>query len=410
MSKSKLGGFSKSLFKWFPYLFVGSMLTANYLTGVKLVQWGIPSLGRDICGVPDAQLNLLMALMAIIACIVAIFSGFLINKVSLQFKQRLILLLIGFAIQGGIAFIGTLISTQTQFTIWILSFSAVLGFLICQPFVFVFTLIPSKDRGVFAGIVTGLSYLIGNFSMAEWTYIGLSMETVAVTIPLGLFIIYAFLNLEKMKIYDYTKEKDAEYSGPFMKTYNFAIVVLLMFGVYFVDSFGFLRIAKQPFFMILWHGEFGVKMWLGISHLISAVIMGLVYKKNKHLGPIIVFISSLTGFVICDFLFSSNPTGAFLYITAYLYCATVSFYTINSFIVWADISNSSNISSRAGIGIGIGGWLSSFLSTALTEELLVVLPGDDGYRIHLIISAIIAIGFLGIAILMYRKVKILKTQ
>lgn len=397
--------FSNTLFKWFPYLFVGSMLTANYLSGVKLVQWGIPSLGRDTCAVPDAQLNLLMALMAIISCVVAITSGLLINKISLQFKQRLLLLLMGFAVQGGIAFVGTFISTPIQFTIWIIIFSIVLGFLICQPFVFVFMLIPSKDRGIFAGIVTGLAYLIGNFSMAEWTYIGLSMETIVVTIPLGLLIIYALINLKRMNIYDYTKEKDDKYSGPFIKTYNFAIIVLLMFGVYFVDSFGFLRIAKQPFFMILWHGEFGVKMWLGISHLISAVLMGIIYQKRKELGPMTIFISSLTGFIICDFLFSSNPTGAFLYIIAYLYCATVSFYTINSFIVWADISNSSNISSRAGIGIGIGGWLSSFLSTALTEQLLVVLPGDEGYKIHLMISGIIAILFLAIALLTIKKIK-----
>jgi hypothetical protein len=398
-------GSNSKLLKWFPYIFITSMLTANYISGVKLVQWGIPSLGRDNCGVLPEQLNLLMALMAIISCIVAIISGILLDKVSLKFKSRLLLLLVGFGIQGSIAFFGTFISTPAQFTAWILVFSAILGFLICQPFVFMFLLIPSKHRGILAGVITGLAYIIGNFSMAEWTYAGLSMETIAVTIPLGILIVYAMFNLQKMKIFDYTPEKDENYSGQYAKTYKFAIVVLLMFGVYFVDSFGFLRIAKQDFFQILWHGVFGVKMYLGISHLIAAVIMGYIYQKKKHLGPIIVFISALCGFVLCDFLFSSDPTGPLLYITSYLYCATVSFYTINSFTVWSDISTSKNISSRAGIGIGIGGWLSSFLSTSLTEQLLISLPGDDGYRIHLMLSGVIAIGFLVIALITFKKIK-----
>jgi hypothetical protein len=381
------------------------MLVANYISGVKLVQWGIPYLGGVTCAVPDGQLNLLMALMAIISCVVAIISGIMFDKVSLKFKSRLMLLLVCFGIQGSIVFLANFISTPAQFTAWILVFSAILGLLICQPFVFMFLLIPTKHRGILAGIITGLAYLIGNFSMAEWTFKGLSMETITVTIPLGVLIMYALFNLQKMKMFDYTPEKDAAYSGQYSKNYKFALVVLLMFGAYFVDSFGFLRLKEEPFFWTIWGGEFGVKMYLGISHLIAAVIMGYIYQKKKQMGPIIVFISALSGFVICDFLFSSYPTGAFLLITSYLYCATVSFYTINSFTVWSDISNSKNISSRAGIGIGIGGWLSSFLSTALTEQLLISLPGIDGYRIHLMLSGSIAIIFLIISFLVFKKVK-----
>ncbi|MBD3352856.1 MAG: hypothetical protein GF364_15330 [Candidatus Lokiarchaeota archaeon] len=387
---------------YFPYLFVTCMLVANYLSGVKLVQLGIPHLGGVVCSVPEAKLNLLMALMAVNACVVGIISGFLLNKVSLQIKSRLFILLGSFGIQGAITFFANFLSEPFHFTIWIIVFSLVLGFLLCQPFVFVFLLIPSKNRGILAGLITGLAYLVGNMSMVEWTFKGLSLETIIVTIPLGILILIALFNLDKLKLLDFNEEKEKTHYSDKRNIYSFGIIVVLMFGVYFVDSFGFLRLKGEPFFLLMWGGKFGVKIWLGIVHLISALIMGWIYQKRGKYGPMIVFISAFIGFIVGDLLFASYPSGSLLLVSSYIYCSAVSFYTINGFILWADLSDKTNISGRAGIGIGIGGWLSSFLSTALTEEIMNIIE----FKYHLIITALLAGFFLVISLFYYKKLRI----
>ena len=47
------------------------------------------------------------------------------------------------------------------------------------------------------------------------------------------------------------------------------------------------------------------------------------------------------------------------------YVLAVSFYTTLNFALWADLSTPANIGLHAGLGVGIAGWLASFLSTSL---------------------------------------------
>lgn len=379
--------------KKFPFLFVGAMITANYLAGVKLVQLGIPYLGEHVCAVPDSLLNTLMALMAIIASIMGIVSGLMLDKFGLKFKKRLFLLIVSITVEGIIVVFAFIISTSTQFMVWIIAFSIVLGFLLSQPFVFFFMLIPRKHRGLMAGVCVGLCYLIGNLSWASWTFSGLAMETMFTSIPMGIMILLALVNQDKLAIFNYNREKRKTYDGNLHKIYSYALVTLLMFGVYFVDSFGFLRIRQEGFFSSLWQGDYIVRVQLGVVHLVTAVFLGKLYAKNER-GPIYVFLVSFAGFIISDLLFASYPTGALVLISGYLYCTTVSAYTVNAFAIWSDLSNADNVSHRTGIGIGVGGWLSSFISTAITEELFNYLPGREGFTGHMLITVIIAAIFL----------------
>jgi len=43
----------------------------------------------------------------------------------------------------------------------------------------------------------------------------------------------------------------------------------------------------------------------------------------------------------------------------------VSFYTTLNFALWPDLSTAKDIGMRTALGVGIAGWLASFLSTAL---------------------------------------------
>jgi hypothetical protein len=48
------------------------------------------------------------------------------------------------------------------------------------------------------------------------------------------------------------------------------------------------------------------------------------------------------------------------------YVLAVSFYTTLNFALWPDLSTPANIGLHTGLGVGIAGWLASFLSTSLS--------------------------------------------
>jgi hypothetical protein len=47
------------------------------------------------------------------------------------------------------------------------------------------------------------------------------------------------------------------------------------------------------------------------------------------------------------------------------YVLAVSFYTTLNFALWPDLSTSKTIATRCAVGVGVAGWLASFLSTSL---------------------------------------------
>ncbi|MBD3351109.1 MAG: hypothetical protein GF364_06450 [Candidatus Lokiarchaeota archaeon] len=391
--------------KYFPYLFVCSALIGGYIVAFKFIQLGIPDLGERVLNIPKKAVHLNIALMAIITCLSAVVSGVFFDKHKYTFKRKIQFLIGGGIIQGGILVGIFIMSEPIHFTLWIIAFSAVLGFLFPLTYSLMYFLIPAKHRGYVAGIITGVAYLIGALSPFDWTIEDLSIEAMIVMSPSILLMGLMLLKKDIFSLYEINDENREDYVGRFTKdkeTYHsFIYIVILMFGVYFVDSFGFLRVINEDMIIdVTWHGDIYIKLLIGFTHLFSALIMGVIYQKYNEK---IVFLCALIGFVIGDFLFSLYPTGILLYITASIYCATVSFYTINSFMAWSDISTENNISKHAGIGVGIGGWLSSFLSTTITTFLFETLTGTSGFARHLQISGVIAVLFLVFSILYLKK-------
>jgi hypothetical protein len=48
-----------------------------------------------------------------------------------------------------------------------------------------------------------------------------------------------------------------------------------------------------------------------------------------------------------------------------VYAIAVSFYTTLNFAIWPDLSTPETIGTHSAVGIGVAGWLATFLSTAL---------------------------------------------
>ncbi|MHA1338599.1 MAG: MFS transporter [Promethearchaeota archaeon] len=397
---------SKFWVNLFPYLFIISSLIGGYVVGFKLIQLGFPDLGIRILKLPEQTVDIGMALMAIFACISAIISGIYIDKKQFSLRIKLYMMIVGGGLQGAILGFMILFPTPNLFVPWIIAFSLVLGFLFPLIYSFVYYFIPTKTRGLVAGLITGIAYFFGNISPFEWNFEDFIKESIVIMIPAVILLGLLLLNHRKIELYeikdkktvttiestkDIDKNSSKEIAGRFLDR-NLFIVTLFMFGVYFIDSFGFMQVISEDTILnVTWRGPIETRLLFGLIHFIAAIIMGFLYYKFNEK---IVFICSFIGFTVGDFLFSLYPSGTLLIITSLIYCATVSFYTINSFVVWADISTEKNISKNAGIGIGIGGWLSSFISTSLTNALSRSLTGIEGFSIHMRISGSIAVVFL----------------
>jgi hypothetical protein len=380
--------------KFYPYLLVISILTVGYLTGLHLIQIGIPELADSKAHMPEEEVNLYMGIMALISCFLAVISGIFLNKMEINIYNRLCLVILCGGVAAGITIVGNLISTPLQFEIWIILFSIILGITLPIPFTFVYYLIPKNHRGIVAGIITALAYFLGNLTWTSWTFSAFLMESGMIGIPAILLMGWGFLNKSKLNTLDFfhtTKSIQKLYEGRF-HDYNFKFFVIVMFGIFFIDSFGFLRIiGESTIFYVTWYGDLGTRFGFAIAHLSAALLMGYLYQKK---GPKIVSLATLLGFVIVDSLWALYPSNGLMIVTSWMYCAVVSFYTINTIALWADISEEKNVSSRTAIGIGVCLWLASFMSTAITSQLFVLLPGVTGFQTHLAITVIIAMSSL----------------
>jgi hypothetical protein len=149
----------------------------------------------------------------------------------------------------------------------------------------------------------------------------------------------------------------------------FWISVVLMFSVFFIDSLGFLRIIDTPVFIYTsWQSpELGVRLFIGLSHVLGAAMAGLLYTVFGRRW-LFLWILGLFAFthLLYTFQLGAAPSGIDPPLSLpFFYVLAVSFYTTLNFALWPDLSTPANVGIRTGLGVGIAGWLASFLSTSL---------------------------------------------
>ncbi len=388
--------------RYIGHLFVISYLYGGYIYNLKFIQLGIPDLGKRVLGIDPITVGLYMALLAVITAIVAIVWGMRVNKLHLTITRKIdILIVLGLA-QMGLTFWAGVMTVPEQLPIWIVLISIALGIGIPITITLLFELIPQKDRGIVAGLITGLAFFIGNISQYSWDITGTTQEALFMMV-LGSaeFLLLRFLGFFKKWFpprEDYTK-----YTGRF--SYRPLIfVVILMFTVFFVDSLGFLRIiGTSSLYNQTWHADMQTRTFLGVVHLLAGLGAGYLYSKTNEwtLG-----ILALGLFMVVDVIFSLYPTSlpsSSLVAVSSLYCATVSIYTVNNFAIWVDVSTKDNVTKNAALGIGIGGWLSSFLSTMLAEFLAPAVS----FQVQVLIPSIIAGCMLVVFALLLKKRRVM---
>lgn len=146
-------------------------------------------------------------------------------------------------------------------------------------------------------------------------------------------------------------------------------LVLLMFAVFFIDSLGFLRIIEAPAYISTsWQSpELGTRAFIAVGHVVGAAMAGVLYRAFGRRW-LFVWIFGLFAFthLLYTFHLSTAPAGIDPPLVLPLfYVLAVSFYTTLNFALWPDLATRETVGTVTALGVGIAGWLASFLSTAL---------------------------------------------
>ncbi len=350
-------------------LFIGFM-AVGYYYNLTFVQLGLVDLGQRVIGMSRSAVAGSMAVFALVTCLVALAFGLWISRRTVHFKTKLRLVLLVVLAQTLITPLAQGLRSPQEFQVWILGCSLTLGFGVPVTFSLGVDLVPRGWRGTAAAAITGLAYLAANTVPAAWTIEDFTRPLVYL-LPAGVVGIgmLAFLPLPIMRDLGRQGSQPNYAHGRYIQSADrrLFILIVLMFGVYFVDSLGFLRLLETPRFMdSAWQSlSFDTRLVIGLVHVLTAVIAGILYDalNVRSLFYWIFGIFALSHLMYTFSLRFSDTAEPLA--TPLLYATAVSLYTVVNFAVWIDLSNTRTIWRNAALGVALSGWAATFFSTAL---------------------------------------------
>nr|WP_135826990.1 MFS transporter [Halorussus ruber] len=418
--------------EWTPVLgcglFVGFM-AAGYYYNVTFVQLGLLDLGTRLVGMTELQVSTWMAALALLTFFVAVASGVTMDRrgwsSELLVKFRLLFGVV--ALQFLLTLVAPTIRTVPAFGAWILAASVALGVGIPASFSLAVDLVPVEDRGYVAAAITAVAYFAANVYPLDWRIEAFSAVMVAAMAP-GAVALGALASgrvgvanrlvarlarqHEEFGVGRFCRTETGERTGEVrpVRTRSFAFwgPVVLMFGVFFVDSLGFLRIIETPSFVLgAWQSpDFSDHLALGVVHVVSALVAGVLYTNfDRNWLFLWVFgLFSLTHlFYTTDVRtaawFPALAGGQVSPINSAVYAVAVSFYTTLNFALWPDLSTPETVGTHTAVGVGLAGWLATFLSTALA---LYFETAEVTLLSHLnVVNALALLLFTGLVVAIY---------
>ena len=285
--------------------------------------------------------------------------------------------------QTGLTAVAPHITTSVQFLLWIILCSLALGVGVPATFSLTTDLIPVRDRGYVAAAITAVAYFAAATFPGGWQIEPFSQTMLAVMIPgvLGLGAIVTLASSGRSFVAGWMAEMRQNHqreqfgNGRFLrnnhgrKDRRFWGFVALMFGIFFIDSLGFLRMVDTP---ILVDGAWQAvqptpRLIIAITHVVAALVAGVLYTymDERHLFYWIFGLFALTHLSYTFRVWLLPETTIAALGTPMLYATAVSLYTVVNFALWADFSTPQTISSNTAVGVALSGWTATFLSTAL---------------------------------------------
>ncbi len=350
-------------------LYVG-MMAVGYYYNLTFVQLGLIDLGERVIGMSRIAVAGNMAAMALLTSLIALAFGTWISRRGLGFYAKLRIAFLVILVQTILTPLAPNLESSSAFLAWVIGCSFALGVGVPVTFGLAVDLVPVGWRGEAAAAITALAYLGANLIPSEWTIDAFTQPLLWVmpagVIGLGVlaFVPFPFMNqLAKQ----HTKISFARGRYTQSATTRMVVLILLMFGVFFVDSLGFLRLLETPRFMInAWQSpQLPERLVIAAVHVIAALVGGILYDALdvRELFLWIFGIFALTH-LLYTFSIRISATSAPL-VQPMLYAIAVSLYTVVNFALWTDLSTPRTIGRNSALGVALSGWTATFLSTAL---------------------------------------------
>lgn len=367
------------------YLLFISMMAVGYFYNVTFVQLGLKDLGERVLALSPATVALHMALLALLTCVVALTVGWWMQRCgwSTQLLRKLQLAAGVVLVQTGLTAVALHVSSPAQFLLWIVACSLALGVGVPATFSLTTDLIPVRDRGYAAALITAVAYFAAALFPGGWRIEPFSRAMLLILVPgtLGLGAIVALAMSGRTFVAQWVGELAENHqrarfaSGRFLGASEgridrrFLGFLLLMFGIFFIDSLGFLRIIDTP---ILVDGAWQAvqqtpRLMIAITHVVAALVAGVLYTylNERHLFYWIFGLFALTHLSYTFRVWLLPQTTSTALGTPMLYATAVSLYTVVNFALWADFSTPRTVAVNTAVGVGLSGWTATFLSTAL---------------------------------------------
>lgn len=402
-------------------LFIG-MMAIGYFYNVTFVQLGLKDLGERVLALPAAVVAQQMAVLALITCAVALATGWTMQRRgwSRDLRVKLALALGVVLVQTALTAVAPRVASQAQFLLWIVVCSLALGVGVPATFSLTTDLIPVRDRGMVAAVITAVAYFAAAIFPGGWRIEPFSRAMLLIMIPgvLGLGAIVALALSGRTFVARWVAELAHNHrrprfgSGRFVQKNGgridgrFLGFLALMFGIFFVDSLGFLRIIDTPILVDgAWQSpEQLPRLIIAVTHVVTALIAGVLYTYLDE-RTLFYWIFGLFGLTHLSYTFRvwllPETTSAALG-TPILYATAVSLYTVVNFALWADFSTPRTVSRNTAVGVALSGWTATFLSTALAIRWHTSgMPLDEHLRI---VQALALVFFLGMLLFAVRPI------
>jgi len=365
--------------RWVPvtgYVFYVAALTAGYYYNLTFVQLGLIDLGTRLVGLSPRDVSKVMAVLALTTLVVAIGSGILMDRRgwSSNLHRKLRGLLAVISVQLVLTLVAPVIRTPAALLAWVVVCSVTLGTGIPLMFSTMIDFIPVRDRGYIAGIVAGLSFFVAALYPRQWRIEDFSVVVAGAMAPAVLVL--GVLSFRRFAFVDELARQHEQFgTGRFCRpapvrtsSFVFWLLIVLMFSVFFIDSLGFLRIMEAPVYISTsWQSpQVGTRVFIAVTHVAGALAAGVIY-TNFTRRWLFLWIFGLFAFthLLYTFDLRMGSTSTPPLVLPMFYVLAVSFYTTLNFALWPDHSTATTIGVHTGLGVGIAGWLASFLSTSL---------------------------------------------
>ncbi len=396
------------------YAFFVGMMATGYYYNVTLVQLGLLDLGERLVGLDQGSVALHIAVLALLTGMVSVGVGWTMQRRgwSADFVLKLRLALVVVVAQTALTALAPGIRTPGAFLAWIVAASFALGLGVPVTFGLTVDLIPRPDRGYAAALITAAAYFAAPVFAYPWRIESLSQQMLWVMAPgAASLAVLAFAPLPLVRQWASRHTQPAFAYGRFVRptpsgesrvNRRALGLIGLMFGVFFVDSLGFVRLTHTPsLIQHAWQSpDLGPRLTIAGVHVVAALVAGVLYSAFD-VRSLFLWVFGLFALVhlLYTFPFASTLGESRVLTQPILYAVAVSLYTVLNFAVWADLSTPRTISLYAALGVSASAWSATFISTALAIQWENAgLPLATHLRV---VDAVAALLFLGLLLLVY---------